>query len=40
MLRSHVEDQLFGLEALVLDDGELDLRAVLDLADLRLGAQG
>jgi hypothetical protein len=39
MLRSHVEDELFGLEALVLDDGELDLRAFPDLTDLRLGAQ-
>jgi len=39
MLRTHVQDELFGLEALVFDDGELDLRAFPDLTDLRLGAQ-
>jgi hypothetical protein len=39
VLWPHIEDELFGLESLILDDGELDLRAFLDLADLRLGAQ-
>jgi hypothetical protein len=39
VLRSHVQDQLLGLEALVLDDGKLDERGLLELADLRLGAQ-
>jgi len=39
VLRPHVQDELFGLEALVLDDGKLDERSLRELADLRLGAQ-
>jgi len=39
VLRPHVQDELFGLEALVLDDGKLDERSFRELADLRLGAQ-
>jgi len=39
MLRTHVEDELLGLEPFVLDDRQLDLSAFSDLTDLRLGAQ-
>jgi hypothetical protein len=38
MLRAHVEDELLDLESLIrLDDRKLDLRAVLDLTQVRVG---
>jgi len=38
MLRAHVEDELLDLESLIgLDDRKLDLRAVFDLTQLRVG---
>jgi hypothetical protein len=37
VLRAHVEDELLGLESLVLDDRELDARALADLTDLAVG---
>jgi len=39
VLRTHVEDELLGLEPFVVDDGELDACAFLDLPDLGVGAQ-
>jgi hypothetical protein len=37
MLRSQVEDQLLGLEALVLDDGKIDAGTFADLPKLGVG---
>jgi hypothetical protein len=37
MLGSQIEDQLLGLEALVLDDRKLDAGAFADLAKLGVG---
>jgi hypothetical protein len=38
MLRAHVEDELLDLESLIrLDDRKLDLRALLDLTQVRVG---
>jgi len=37
MLRSQIQDQLLGLEALVLDDRKLDASAFADLAKLGVG---
>jgi hypothetical protein len=38
MLRTHIEDELLDLEPLIrLDDRKLDLRALLDLTQVRVG---